>query len=543
VLLVLALLGCVPDDKTPAGGDETTPTGTTDTGTSPDPAAWCADNGFGPYVAWNAEGPYGTDRRDLAEDFTMPMADGTTWSLAERWTGCEQYVFIPDTIYRKADNEKSVWTKGLDELVAGSPRNTHYFFVSGLSGDEADTSIADMESEVADVLADLSAEDAAWWAERLHVAEVPAEDLEGWPKRVLRSGIGVLGFGIDRYQALRGVGSWADDTLSDSTNADWPFQNNLAFAAHEARLFQMEAERQARLDAFDATVVTLWDGEVIEEYEDIEVELPSADEMATFDTFEIDIDMRCPDHGEIEAGNCGAWDYIANLYVADDDGSWIELSRFITSYHRETRWVADATPMLPHLLAGGTRTFRWSWAPSWNTQPTETRLSLRFSDQGKGMKPRAATLVATGGSFGSTYNDGREPVDVPVSGDAKKVELWAITTGHGMATNNCAEFCGTQHEFTVDGTAHLQDLVISNPESGCVDEIENQMTPNQWGTWWYGRDGWCPGEVVHPYEADVTGDVGDDGTATVSYRGLFEGQTPPDGAGEIVLNAWLVVYE
>jgi hypothetical protein len=452
-------------------------------------------------------------------------------------------VFVPDTIYRKADNEKSIWTKDLDALIAGSPRNTHYFFVSGLDGDEADASIADMVEEVSDTLAGLSAEDAAWWAGRLHVAAVPDSELDGWPKRVLRTGIGVYGFGIDHYQALRGVGSYADDTLADSTNADWPFQNNLAFAAHEARLFEMEAARQARLDAEDATVVTLWDGEVIEEYEDTEVQLPSAEEMAGFDTFEIDVDMRCPDHGEIEAGNCGAWDYIANLYVADDDGSWIELSRFITSYHRETRWVADATPMLPHLLAGGTRTFRWSWAPSWNTQPTETRLSLRFSNQGKGYAPRAATLVATGGSFGSTYNDGREPVDVPVAADAKRVQLWALTTGHGSGTHQCSEFCDHQHEFTVDGTTHLQDFPMASTEAGCVDEIEDQMTPNQWGTWWYGRGGWCPGELVHPFDVDVTDEVGDDGNATVSYRGLYDGQTPEDGSGDIVLNAWIVVYE
>ena len=33
------------------------------------------------------------------------------------------------------------------------------------------------------------------------------------------------------------------------------------------------------------------------------------------------------------------------------------------------------------------------------------------------------------------------------------------------------------------------------------------------------------------------------GTATVSYRGLYDGDTPDDGSGDIVMSSWLVVYE
>jgi hypothetical protein len=151
--------------------------------------------------------------------------------------------------------------------------------------------------------------------------------------------------------------------------------------------------------------------------------------------------------------------------------------------------------------------------------------------------------VATGGSFGSAYNTGREPVEVPISSSAAAVQLWAVTTGHGMGTSNCAEFCAHQHEFTVDGESHLQEFDAVGKSTGCVDQIENQMTPNQSGTWWYGRGGWCPGQQVMPFEADVSAAVGTDGTATVSYRGMLDGAEPPDGAGDILLNAWLVVYE
>lgn len=135
------------------------------------------------------------------------------------------------------------------------------------------------------------------------------------------------------------------------------------------------------------------------------------------------------------------------------------------------------------------------------------------------------------------------PVEVPISAAAKKVQLWAVTTGHGAGTESCAEFCAHQHEFTVDGATYLQEFNTVGQAAGCVDQIENQMTPNQSGTWWYGRGGWCPGQVVMPYAMDVTGDAGTDGAASVAYRGLLDNADPPDGAGDILLNAWLVVYE
>lgn len=542
VLLTLSLLGCtgVAADKVDSGaaGDDTAGTDTD----APPVEDFCAENELGLAVAWNAEGPYGNKRHELAEDFSIPLADGTTFTLSERWKGCENFVFIPDSITRSSTDDRSIWTRDLDDLVAGSPRNTHYFFNTVLRDEEAQAAIADMVERVEELLADMDPVDATWWADHLHVVGVETRELGGTVEGILLRGVGTSGFGIDRFQQVRGVGSYADVTRYDASAGSWPFENNMAYASHEARFFNMEAAREARLRSYDATVVSLWTGEVIEEYAEMDIALPSADDMATFDTLEIDVDMRCPSDVNAEQGNCGAWDYLAYLWVQDNDGTWIELGRFITTYHREARWVVDVTPMMAHLLDGGTRRFKWEWAPSWNTQPTETRLSLRFSDQGKGYRPRAATRVATGGAFGSTYNDGRTPVDVPVSSAAVRTELWSLVTGHGASTNQCAEFCNHQHAFTVGSSAYLAEFTVAQEETGCIDMIEDQMTPNQSGTWWYGRGGWCPGAPVLPVQWDVTGDVAG-GTATVGYRGLFDGETPPDGSGDIVLNAWLVVYE
>jgi hypothetical protein len=89
----------------------------------------------------------------------------------------------------------------------------------------------------------------------------------------------------------------------------------------------------------------------------------------------------------------------------------------------------------------------------------------------------------------------------------------------------------------------LHEHEVVGDDSGCVKAWKDGMTPNQWGTWWFGRGGWCPGEKVTPFVADVTSQTTPGQPATVSYRGLLNGGEPPDGAGNILMNAWWVTYE
>ena len=199
--------------------------------------------------------------------------------------------------------------------------------------------------------------------------------------------------------------------------------------------------------------------------------------------------------------------------------------------------------MLVHLLDGGARTFRWSFAPPWNTQPTDTTLHLRFSNQGKGVKPRELVYLEGGGGFNSAYNDARVEHDIDIPANAARVEVFAIITGHGMDTNNCAEFCRHEHVFTVNGNAHLQEYPMVGDQEGCLKQIGNGAVPNQSGTWWYGRGGWCPGMQVDPFVVDVTSEAPAGSTATVSYQGRYNGGTIPDASGNISMNSYLVIYE
>jgi hypothetical protein len=550
---VLPLLFACSVDKGGGGSDDSAADDTgkpIDTGT--EPQAWCKSHDFGVSHPWDAAGPYGTDRWSVAEDFTVPLADGTTWTLSEHWMGCESFLFVPDMARSGIDptpvtTATAGYPDDLADLVAASPRNAHWFLFTDASNDD-DASAANQGAadQVAAALASLGADDAAWWGERLHVVSGQAHDLDGWLADALHNGIGDNGMAIDRTQRLRGVGSLADVSRYRNALNDkglWPWENNLAYAAYDAQHFEVEAATAAALDPTDL-VIPAWQGEVISEYADMPIGFPSAEELKGYDRLLIDVDMRCPDRSDPEFGNCGAWDYIANVFVDDGTGAFIEISRMITSYHRETHWVVDASQMLP-LLKGGKQTVRWSWAPKWNVQPTETWFSFRLGKTGASTRPTTATRLYSGGAFGSKYNVGRTPIDVPIPAGATKVELYAIITGHGAGTHQCAEFCNSQHEFTVNGSVYMkEDPGAGSTDAGCVaDGIAAQATPNQWGTWWFGRGGWCPGQPVVPFVVDVTSDVKPGGTATVSYRGLYDGHTPDDGSGDIVLSSWLVVYE
>lgn len=546
--MFVLLVGCAGAGTD--GGD-----GAVDDGATSEPEASACETLEMTALPFDAEGPYGVLRRDLADDFTVEDQDGD-WTLSEEWSGCETYLFIPDAYTISSINGDSIWTRDLLELIERSPNNVHYFFVS-MEDDNGEAKAARqrIEAEIEDALDQVGKGKKPgkreWWRDRLHVVQQRIGRVNNWVATAASgSGEGAstnLGFGIDRFQRIRGIGSLSDVNKYNSQLAaevGWGWEANIAYFAHEALYYNYEAERQAILDSHEATVVRAWDGVVLAEYAETEVTFPAAEELAGFDTAEIDLIAYCPSLTDVEFNNCGAWDYIADVKLLDEDGvTWHELARWITTYHREGRYLVDITPMMPRFAGGGTRTIRYSFAPSWNTQPTETVFDFRFTNQGKGYRPIETHTLFSGGSFGSAYNEGREPVEIEIPASATRVETVAIITGHGMDNGNCAEFCNHEHELTVNGQVLFKDFPEVGDDEGCVNQISEGTVPNQAGTWWFGRGGWCPGKQVDPWVEDVTAAVTPGTTATVSYRGLYRGDTPPDGSGNITMTSVLTVYE
>jgi hypothetical protein len=514
--------------------------------------AQCSDGE--PIRAWQSA-PQGTYRRgELAADFSVDLLDGTTFTLSEAFSGCDSYAFVVDTIPVSDQDNTSIWgkTKDIVALLKKSPPNVHWFFVSRMPSDkQAEASLTLMQERLIEAVGQLPPEQNEYWWPRLHVVAKRANSLGGWLGQVFKSH-GVIGFGIDRTQRIRGFGMLADVTRFKSAlqaAQKWPWEANLAYAAHEPLWWNMLAKQELRRAAGGGKRIDLWQGEVISEFAEVTVTLDSVGDLSQYDTLEVDIDMQCPDPDKAEPGNCGAWDYIASLSVypkagAADPNARIEILRAITTYHREAHWTVDATPLLAELAGGGKRRVRWEWAPPWNVQPTATRLSLRFLNKAKGLRPVSTQLLWTGGGFNSQYDAQHPDRTVTIPQGAKKVELWTIITGHGSAQGTqCAEFCNHEHRFSIGSQSWVKDHPAAQNQQGCMAEIGNGMTPNQGGTWWFGRGGWCPGQQVDPWVADITAAAPPGSTQTIRYQGTLQGKTPPDGDANVHASVYLVVYQ
>ena len=469
----------------------------------------------------------------IASDFTVPTTDGD-WNFADNWSGCETYLFIQDVPSQTAGWTTGIWERDVEDFFERLPLNTRVFFVSDEdTGEEIEANLGMIQEAVSDALDDMDSSTAAWWADRVHFITWRSILLEGWVGSVMMSpGWGV---GIDRFQRIRYIGSYADYSRYDE-NYGW-FAPNLSMAANESIYYNFEAERQTAMDAVDATVVEVFTGERCSGSVSVEADLPDAATMAEFDTLEIDLYMGC--EGEGEYGYCPAWDYMAYLYLcdADDpDSCTTEIGRWITTYHREGRWVYDVSSYLPLMEEGGTRTFKFE-----TTGPYELTLDLRLSNQSKETQAEEITYLYSGGTFNSSYNAGYEELSVDIPADAEKVTLATVISGHGMADpGNCAEFCNTTHHFWVNGTEYERDFEEAGAADDCMQKVAEGTVPNQYGTWWYGRSGWCPGKEVPTVTQDITKSVTPGEPASFYYQGYYNG-SDYTGSATIRMRSWLVI--
>ncbi len=476
----------------------------------------------------------------VAGDLEIPTTSGS-WGLKANWSGCESLLFVPDQPRQNQGWPDTFFRYNVNTFLFHLPRTAHVFFVS-MKADaaERDETMAVLQQRIDAYLAGAPAADAQELRSRLHVVTGAGADLPGWLGTLLKSpGWGVA---IDRFQRIRFLGSFADYALYDA-GKQW-FAPNLRMAANEAVYYDFEAVREADLQSRPATVVPVFTGEVLSDpgwagtrgYAD--VTLPDAATMAGFDTLELDLALGCDGDGEY--GTCPAWDYIVHLYLCDRDAPEtcdVELGRWITTYHRRGRWVHDVSPLLPVLRDGGARRLAF-----YTQQPYAVELSLRLSDSGRATRPSEARFLFPGGDFGPGYNDGRLPVTVPIPADAARVTLAVVATGHGGADpGNCAEFCTTTHHFTVNGVEHVVSFPGAGSAEGCMLQTVQGTVPNQYGTWWYGRNGWCPGREVAMQVIDVTAQAPAGTDAVVEYRSLYDGAAYPSSGAGIVLSSWLVV--
>ncbi|XP_017541676.1 uncharacterized protein si:dkey-256h2.1 [Pygocentrus nattereri] len=278
------------------------------------------------------------------------------------------------------------------------------------------------------------------------------------------------------------------------------------------------------------------------------VELPS--DLLKYDVLELDAALSCPG---IRDETCAHWDHTVQLFVCCDPFSPycnLELGRWITAFRRGTgRWVTDVSPLLA--LLNGTRCSLTMKTAPW-AMPWMTTLNLRFgysNHSGKSSEklyPFKLMMLYNGGTFDRDYNSRFQQIKFEIPASTKKVELFAVITGHGSDDNGCCEFCVTSHYFLVNGLYNNSRVFDSAGSAlGCALRVGEGGVPNEHGTWLYGRGGWCDGLQVDPWRIDITPQLNMTGPNTILYFGLYDGRNPNPAKdpGYVIMYSYLVFFK
>ena len=234
---------------------------------------------------------------------------------------------------------------------------------------------------------------------------------------------------------------------------------------------------------------------------------------------EVDFRLDCPGSRDED---CSVWDHCLTLTTQCSDGSGsshpvltgepggapTELWRGITAFKRRTgQWITDVTPLFGLLTSSNCSFTMQVGGETWVTG----HLRLRFS-QGGSDGPTTLPFAFyhcdwenPSTSFkGPDYNANRTLL-VSAPEGAVRAQVVAIISGHG----NC-EFQPTSHHFVVNGqdfntSAIAHDMfILAGSSLGCTMQVPQGSVPNEHGTWYYGRNGWCDGMDVKPLVWDVS---------------------------------------
>jgi hypothetical protein len=102
-------------------------------------------------------------------------------------------------------------------------------------------------------------------------------------------------------------------------------------------------------------------------------------------------------------------------------------------------------------------------------------------------------------------------------------------------TGNAAEFMPITRTMTINGEAHENRLWKT-------DNYLNPCRP-QGGTWKFDRAGWAPGDVVQPWEIDVSHQLAESESLRIEYElEPYFNENYKKGSPVHVTEAYLVLY-
>jgi len=479
-------------------------------------------------------------------NFSFPTLSGT-YNFQNEWTGYDVYMFMFKYTDSSGNSNYATWGQNPGKFIRNLPDNTQLFY-----GSFDNSYHNDVVQQRNAVLAGLTTQEEQKWEQRIHYIDIDASNLAGGIGSMISSFNNPFFMGIDRFQLARETGS----LYAWTTSSNDPFH-----LSHEPN--QWVAEFPTKIREQDPSVHAIdildfqrhsggWQGG-FSSFSNAVFDLPN--DLSSYDTLEVYHEHACFErknryqNSDQSYGGCHEWDYLANLYICDADNSSIcntEIMRWITTYGREGQWLTDISPYLFMLNDGEDRRFKYGGA-----NKGDLTVTFLFSNWNSGERAINATYAFSGGQFDGTYNNESRYVrqlNFTTPSWATKVEIVATITGHGFGKDNanCAEFCDHQHYYTMGSNQVYEWHPIVYDNEGCENEVRNGVVANQYGSWPYGRAGWCAGQDVKQWTYDIT-DWVDNSTNNnnhLTYRGYYNGQeyVPSDGVGNGERNIRAVIY-
>ena len=475
---------------------------------------------------------------DIDKIFNITPAE---WSFEDSWTGEESYILIPSS---------TLWQQNLKlELLQNSPLNVHYIFLSNLDSNYDD--MINLKTEFDIILNEFEPALKNHWLSHLHFSAKKISEYDNWLSMGLANR---QALGINQSQLLQEVGSLA--------NPDGFVGNYLSYLAHEAlfydyewNIFNEDPATYDEITVFDKEHYTGGWASTISQL----VEFPSDEELDNYNGMAIELLRGCPDaNGNYSDQGCDDYDRIARMYICDEDESNCnEIARWITPFDRQPHHLTDISSFISMLRPGGNKIVKFQES-GWPNSLLTMRFRLYHNtDRNETPKEFQSMWVGTI-PFNPDFDNNTPPIVFEVPDNAVKVEFVSYITGHGWGSNgtyNCAEFCNSKHMFAVNGGVY--EFETSYPEAGDQDYCMEPTTiiqgvkPNQYGTWGYGRAGWCPGQDVHPMGTDITSHISIGDENVIDYNACrVQGNncvTPPicQGDGycpEIAMSSYIIIW-
>jgi len=433
------------------------------------------------------------------------------WDFESEWSGEDNYMFIH---YDPSNNNAvEMWSdecpgnicpNGSDRLtlLEKSEMNTHYFFLS--SGPNAEQDIILIQQDFNQLIEEnMTLELQEHWKTHLHFISTKSNELNNWISNRIA---GTYAFSIDRLQRIKQAGY-----LGNPAGFSGFYMN---FLAHEVTYHDYEwnvlNEDESTYDEITVFEKEHYTGGWASTIETI-VGFPDLESLDNYSGMSIELLRGCPDaNGNYSDQGCDDYDRIARMFICNEDGSNCnEAARWITPFDRQPHHLTDISSFISMLKPGGNKMVKFQesgWPNSLLTMRFRFYHGQDVTDTPQSFQPMWVGTIP----FNPDFDDNTPPIVFDVPDDATKVEFVSYITGHGWGCDgfNCAEFCNSKHIFTVNGGVY--EFETSYPEADdnnyCMEleTIIEGVVPNQWGTWGYGRAGWCPGQDVHPIITDIT---------------------------------------